>query len=157
MRIRYASGFTYIGLLLVIAFMGLGMGMATELWQTVAQREKEKELLFIGHEFRQALNNYRDSDNGDGTLPAKLEDLLRDTRAEDEVKRYLRKIYVDPMTGAANWGLILDEDGGIQGIYSQSTAVPIKNMGFSKDDVLFLNKQSYTDWKFILMPEGEES
>ena len=145
---RYTAGFTYLGLLLVMAILGLTMSMAAELWQTVSQREKEKELIFIGHQFRLALKQYRDSDDGDGTLPAKLEDLLRDVRAEDGVKRYLRKIYVDPMTGTTNWGLVLDDDGGIRGVYSLSTATPLKTTGFSKADALFANKQSYKDWKF---------
>lgn len=150
----YASGFTYLGLLLVMAIMGLTMTMAAELWQTTAQREKEKELLFIGHQFRQALKQYRDSDDGDGTLPTKLEDLLQDTRT-DEVKRYLRKVYVDPMTGNADWGLVLDEEGGIRGIYSQSNAIPFKTTGFSKDDAMFANKQSYREWRFIVKTDGE--
>lgn len=154
MRRRYASGFTYLGLLLVMAIMGLTMTMAAELWQTTAQREKEAELLFIGHQFRLALQQYRDSDEGDGTLPTKLEDLLQDTRS-DGVRRYLRKVYLDPMTGNANWGLVLDEDGGIRGVYSQSAAIPLKTTGFSKDDALFANKQSYKDWRFIVKTDGE--
>jgi len=158
---RYVNGFTYLGLLLVMAVLGLTMAMAAELWQTVSQREKEKELIFIGHQFRLALKQYRDSDDGDGTLPSRLEDLLRDVRLEDETRRYLRKIYVDPLTGTTNWGLVLDDDGGIRGVYSLSTAVPLKTTGFAKEDALFANKQSYLDWKFKIKlneddPDDEE-
>lgn len=151
------AGFAYLWFLLMLAVMSIGMGVTAELWQTVMQREREQELLFIGHEFRNALMAYRDSDVGDGGLPERLEDLLQDPRSEDEIHHYLRKIYVDPMTGNTNWGLIRDEDGGIMGVFSLSTSVPIKQTGFTKYDRLFAGKQSYSQWTFIIKnEEGED-
>ena len=51
---------------MLVAFMGVGLVLASELHATAARREKERELLFIGHEFRNALGRYYDSTPGDG-------------------------------------------------------------------------------------------
>ena len=42
------GGFTYIGLLIVIAVMGIGLGAIGPLSRSVQLRDKEAELLFIG-------------------------------------------------------------------------------------------------------------
>ena len=152
---RFSYGFTYIGLLLAIAMIGISMAVAAELWQTTAQREKEAELLFIGHQFRDAIEKYYKSDRGSGGFPEKLEDLLQDPNVDDPT-RYLRKIYRDPMTGSQQWGLVRDEDSGeIRGVFSLSTGQPIKRSGFDKADVGFTDKLSYAEWKFIYNPDGD--
>ncbi|HEY4973966.1 MAG TPA: hypothetical protein VII41_10175, partial [Steroidobacteraceae bacterium] len=94
-------GFTYIGLLFAIAFMGLALSAIGIVWHTQAQREREQELLFIGHEFRAAIRSYYVSQSGGGPrYPQRLEDLLQDERSPEQ-KHHLRKLYLDPMTGAA--------------------------------------------------------
>ena len=63
-------------------------------------RDKERQLLFAGHEFREAIRRYLEaSPAGQGSLSAfHWTDLLRDPRSPD-IKRHLRRIYLDPMTG----------------------------------------------------------
>jgi len=70
-----AAGFTYIGVLVLVAMMGMALALASELWHTAQKREKEQELLFIGNQFRRAIAMY--SANGGGNLQ-RLEDLLKD-------------------------------------------------------------------------------
>ena len=140
-----AAGFTYIGLLILVAMMGIALTLASELWQTAQKREKEQELLFIGNQFRRALAMY--SANGGGS-PQKLEDLLKDPRIPG-VRRFLRKIYRDPITGGTEWGLVRAPGDIITGVYSLSGEEPLKQTEFSLADQAFKAKKKYSEWVFF--------
>ncbi|WP_050464823.1 hypothetical protein [Herbaspirillum autotrophicum] len=81
--------------------------------------------------------------------PATLEDLLRDGRVPG-IKRHLRKIFVDPMTGKAEWGLI-KAGGRIVGVHSLSAKKPRKQAGFA-DDMDFSGANTYAEWRFVHAP-----
>src|SRR5512143_615138 len=86
---RRQGGFTYIGVLVLVVLMGMALATAGQVWHTMQRREKEQELLFIGHQFRLALLQYAQGAPGPaGRSPLHLEDLLKDPRAPG-VKRYL--------------------------------------------------------------------
>lgn len=143
-----AGGFTYIGLLLFIAIMGVALAAVGEVWQVARQQEKEQELLYIGSQFRRALNQYALNATGPARrYPARLEDLLRDPRFPG-VRRYLRKIYTDPITGGTEWGVIKSVNGEILGVYSLSESKPMKKANFSKADQGFEKAVQYKDWVF---------
>ena len=46
--IKRQAGFSYMGLLAIIAIAGIGMAGTGLVWHQDAQREREKELLFVG-------------------------------------------------------------------------------------------------------------
>lgn len=142
------GGFTYLAVILTVAMIGAGLGATGQVWSTVQQREREKELLFIGHQYQDALRRY--VEGGPGGLrrfPRRLEDLLSDNRYPG-VRRYLRKIYRDPMTRSFDWGLVLAPDGGIAGVYSKSEATPLKTAGFAAWDARLENAKGYNEWLF---------
>ena len=143
-----AAGFTYIGVLVLVAMMGVALALASELWHTAQKREKEQELLFIGNQFRRAIAMY--NANGGGSLQ-QLEDLLRDPRVPG-VRRYLRRIYRDPMTGGSEWGLLKSGGNVITGVYSLSDEAPLKQTGFSAADRDFEGKAKYSEWVFAPRP-----
>lgn len=143
-----AAGFTYIGVLVLVAMMGMGLALTGELWHTAQKREKEQELLFIGNQFRRAIAMY--SANGGGNLQ-RLEDLLRDPRLPG-VRRYLRRIYRDPMTGGTEWGLIKSGGNVITGVYSLSDDEPLKQAGFGPGESDFEGKKKYSEWVFAPKP-----
>jgi hypothetical protein len=94
------------------------------------QRAKEAELLFIGGEYKRAIAGYYGSTPGAlKQLPKRLEDLLRDSRYP-VVRRHLRKIYVDPMTGRSEWGIVATP-AGITGVYSLSEREPFRKRAAS--------------------------
>jgi type II secretory pathway pseudopilin PulG len=138
-------GFTYLGLLIAIAIMSVTLAATGIVWHAANQREREKELLFIGMEFRRAIAAYYDAGPA-RDFPRRLEDMVRDPRYPD-VRRYLRKVYVDPMTGG-EWGLLRRPDGRIFGVYSQSERVPIKRAHFDPAPSSFKEAKTYADWKF---------
>jgi type II secretory pathway pseudopilin PulG len=137
-------GFTYLTLLLMIVVMGIVLGAAAEVWHTAVQREKERELLFAGNQFRIAITLYY---RNHATFPHNLEDLLKDPQYAF-TKRYLRKLYRDPMTGSNEWGVVRRADGGIVGIHSLSENHPVKIAGFGVAGSSFDGAVKYSDWVF---------
>jgi len=147
-----AAGFTYIALLIVIAVMGVVLAATGEVWYMAAKREKERELLFVGDQFRRAIKQYAmHSQSASGRYPMSLEDLLKDERYPN-TQRYLRKIYIDPITGSSQWGLLKGLNGEIFGVYSLSEDEPVKKRNFSFADASFEDKQKYADWVFMSLP-----
>lgn len=146
---RRQSGFTYLALLFFVATMGIMLALTGQIWSTAQQRIKEKELLFIGGEFRKAIGEYYEHTPGTvKRFPANLDELLLDNRQANTV-RHLRRIYVDPMTLKADWGVIRAPDGGIMGAHSKSSGKPVKDGGFSGGDVDFNEAKDYAAWRFI--------
>lgn len=151
MRLTHPRGFAYLWLLFTVAFLGLGLVIAAEVNSVAVQRDKEAELLSIGHQFREALRRYNARQAGPGQrYPATLDELLQDPRTPG-VTRHLRQVFVDPMTGRAEWGL-LRVGGRIVGVHSLSEAEPIKQAGFDDDDQLFAQSKRYRDWVFTHPP-----
>lgn len=147
-------GFTYLGLMLIVASMGAALAATAQVWATVVQREKEVELLFIGEEFRKALKGFAAAArNSNEHAPRTLNDLIKDPRHPD-TRRYLRKLYIDPMTGKTEWGLQKDVRGGIVGVFSLSEAKPRKVAEFSARDRDFEGKNKYSEW--IFLPKSDD-
>ena len=92
-RSRFTQrGFTYLGMMFLILAIGIGLAKAGTVWQTEVQREKEKELLFIGEQYAMAIASYYESTpSGLKQYPASLKDLLQDNRFP-AVRRHLRKL-----------------------------------------------------------------
>jgi type II secretory pathway pseudopilin PulG len=102
-----ARGFTYLGLLLLIAVSGAGLAALGSQWSHQLQRERERELRFRGGEIQAAVARYRQV-SGPGlprAWPQTLEDLLDDRRS-GEPRHHLRRLYADPFTGRADWRLL---------------------------------------------------
>jgi type II secretory pathway pseudopilin PulG len=151
-----AAGFTYIGLLIAVVILGVALSAVGTVWRTLAQREREQELLFIGREFRAAIAAYANA-NGARQFPQDINDLLEDKRGP-EPRHYLRRFYADPMTGAQDWTIIqADSLGfagftGIVGIASSSNARPLKKDGFLTGEDAFKDAVGYSDWRFVYAP-----
>lgn len=147
-------GFTYIGLLMVIAIAGIGMAGIGVVWSQDMQREREKELLFIGGEYRKAIGSYYENGLGTKQFPASLEDLMLDRRLPT-IKRHIRKLYADPMMINAknkkSWGLIMQQ-GKIVGVHTLLGDRPIKKSAFNAGDEVFAEAEKYSDWKFVFAP-----
>jgi type II secretory pathway pseudopilin PulG len=154
-----SRGFSFLWLLIVVALIGVGLSTAVQIESVAIQRDKERELLAIGSQFRNALARYYETrlDGHSREYPASLDDLLKDTR-QPGLTRHLRKIFVDPITAKPGWGLLWVK-GRIAGIHSLSDAVPIKQSGFEAEDMVFVGKQKLSEWVFaypsdlLLRPE----
>lgn len=148
------AGFTYIGLLIMVAIIGIFLATAGTVWHVAAQREKESQLLFIGEQIRTAIGSFYNAKLSPvHQFPQSLAELLRDPRTPG-VERYLRKLYPDPITGMTEWGLVKDKDDRIMGVFSLSEEHPIKLAGFSVDNKDFEGKEKYTQWMFVYHPKA---
>lgn len=132
----------------VVVVLGLTASMASALWSTVQQRANERDLVFVGRQFQAAIERYQQQARGPGDrYPQRLEQLLQDNRPLRPV-RHLRRIYIDPMTGRTEWGLIREPDGGIVGVHSLSERKPMAGtlLAASIDAAA---AKSYREWRFI--------
>ncbi len=112
----HQGGFTFLGLLLAVALMGIGLTAASEVWFTTAQRQRAEQSRWVAEEFVRAIGSYYESGPGGvKQFPAQLEDLLEDRRGP-VVRRHLRQVYLNPHNGLKEWKLIPAPGGGIRGI-----------------------------------------
>lgn len=152
MRRARQGGFTYLGALLLVALMGAALAAVGESWIANVRRDKEEQLLFVGGEFRRAIERYvAASPAGEGGYPRALEDLLADRRTP-VVRRHLRKIYLDPMTGKAQWGLVSGPQGELMGVHSLHEGRPMKQAGFAPENASLADKPAYREWRFVFSP-----
>ena len=150
---RRDHGFTYLGLLFAVALSAGALAVAASLWSTEAKRDRETELLFVGHQMRVAIGDYRDEAPAGQShvFPRSLDDLVDDKRWPTR-RRHLRKVFTDPMTGKAEWGIVQGPGGSVMGVFSQSEAAPLKRGGFAARDSDFADAASYRDWQFVYTP-----
>ena len=142
---RNAGGFTYLTMLFAVALLGLGLALTGEVWRTAAMRDKEAQLLYVGGQYRNAIGRYYLG--GPAQYPRALEDLLKDSR-QAGTERYLRRLYPDPVTGKAEWGLVKTPAGEITGVYSLSDEKPFRTTGFGAGNK-FDGATKYSEWKFV--------
>ncbi|ACO79076.1 hypothetical protein AvCA_29070 [Azotobacter vinelandii CA] len=149
--VRGQRGFTYLGVLFLVALMGGALAAAGQLWSTASRRDKERDLLWIGDQYAKALRSYYRSASGVAQYPQSLEELLEDRR-QIKRQRHLRRLYADPVTGSREWGLIRSTDGRIAGVYSLSERRPLKSANFPPEWEHFEGMTRYADWQFVADP-----
>ncbi|MBC7702027.1 type II secretion system protein [Aquabacterium sp.] len=141
MVVTRARGFTYLMLLWWMAVSSVLLAALGQSWAIEARRQREMELVFRGEQIKTALTAYQEATP---TLPkvppTRLEDLLEDRRGP-AIKRHLRKLWPDPITGSG-WGLVRQGDF-IRGVYSQSDQQPLR----APDSV-----KRYDEWRFEQSP-----
>lgn len=133
-------------LLVWVAALGAVAAHALQLGAAFTRRQAEAELLAIGAEFEAALRSH-------GAPPRAWQELLRDPRVPG-VRRHLRRVYADPLSGRPDWGLLRDAQGGIVGVYSLAPGQPLKRSGFAPAQAHFAQASGYHDWVFTARPGG---
>jgi type II secretory pathway pseudopilin PulG len=147
-------GFAYVALLLAIALIGLAASASLSLGSVMARRDAERQLLSVGLEFQQALRSYAGipvavAIPALGRGPRTIEELLKDPRVLG-IRRHLRQLYADPLTGRNDWELVRDSEGYILGLYSTAEGRPIQRTGFEAPLASFEDAESYSQWVFGL-------
>ncbi|PHV07376.1 type II secretion system pseudopilin PulG [Janthinobacterium sp. BJB412] len=148
---RRQGGFTYLSLIILVAVIGLVAASTLKMGALLQRARAEQELLNIGAEFSDALQSYANATPaGQPPQPPSLKELLKDPRFPG-VRRHLRKLFVDPMTGSAEWGVVyLADKVGVIAVYSLSDAKAIKLSNFPARYQVFEGKTLVSDWKFTM-------
>src|SRR3979490_3437133 len=108
-----SRGFTYLTVLFILAILMGGLALGGEVWETWAKREKEADLLFVGNQYRKAIQLYVHA--GKAQYTQKLDHLTKE-RPQPSTQRYLRTLYPNTMKGKNEWGFVKGPDGGIGGV-----------------------------------------
>lgn len=150
-------GYAYVMLLISLAVLSSAAAASLSFGAAWSRRDAELQLLAIGSEFESALLGYANVPLGavapaGGQGPKELLDLLRDPRAPG-LRRHLRQIYADPLTGKTDWGVDRDVHGYIVGVHSIATGKPIKQTGFPTHQQHFNEASTYAKWVFGLSPQ----
>ena len=141
------GGYALLVALVTLALLASLVSASSRAWRTAAQREREQELVFRGEAIRQAITSYVNARPSSPEWPASLDDLLQDRRFSPP-RPHLRRRYVDPFTGQADWVLITDPSAPARfyGVRSRATATALnqqvaKNLGAEGSCVC--------DWRFV--------
>jgi type II secretory pathway pseudopilin PulG len=106
-------GFTYVWVLLAVALTSAALASVAEQASLSAERQRTVHALWVREQYRSAIDSYAAVGEGTGRRgPERLEQLLRDERG-GVVRRHLRMMYPDPVTGRSDWILVRGEDGSI--------------------------------------------
>jgi len=142
-RLRSESGFTFVAALFMVAIMGVLLGAVGQSVSVIMHREKEKELIFRGLQYRDAIERWTKK----SPMPLKeLKRLLNDPQNIPNCG--LRKLYKDPITGE-DFKILEDPQSGIYGVVSKSGKEPYKQGNFPDALKSFDRKKKYSDWEFV--------
>jgi len=128
--VLFETGFTMIELMIVITIILILIGMAAQNYGKTVQHARETTLHHDLSVMRQSIDNYTLDKQA---APQSLEDLVQ--------AGYLRKVPVDPITGAADWvpqfdSFVLSPDQSTTGmvdVHSSSTRVsPFENTPYNE-------------------------
>lgn len=145
-------GFTLILVMVALVIIAILAEVASVSNQYRVKRDREAELLFRGQAYVRAIKSYYEAKPGLKIFPRNLEQLLADSRFVH--KQHIRKLYNDPITGD-DWQLVRGDDGGISGVVSGSTDVPLKQSAFPLELQHFEGAQSYSEWVFEYKPKTQ--
>jgi type II secretory pathway pseudopilin PulG len=139
------DGFVMVALLVSIAVAAVWMGTLLPSWRQQATREREAELAFRGESYARAIYLYRQKT---GNLPPTVDILVQ--------QHYLRKKYLDPITGKdflIVGGVGLQSGAGAatpgqQGGYRPTGIVGVRSTSTDTSIRIYNNQQTYSQWPF---------
>lgn len=146
---RAQDGFALPSVLVLTILVGIGAGVAADSVTGTIQRQKERDLLFVGQQYRRAIQGYYLAAQN-RQYPRELEELLQDPRFQRV--RHIRRLYSDPISGSS-MEVIRGDGGRIIGVRSASLLRPFRQANFRWQNREFAGAGHYSDWKFIYVPQ----
>lgn len=149
------KGYVLIILMMVVLVLAIGLTVAIPVYQTELQREKEAELIFRGGQYVEAVRLFQTKTPG--SFPTSLKEL--------EEKKFIRKLYKDPMTDKGEWNVVLTlgkpgqpgSEGGQNVVVAPESALPsiqnpvilgVVSSSTQKSIKLYYDQDSYDKWLF---------
>lgn len=94
-----SPGYSLVMVVMLITVLNIMVAVALPLWSGMIKRDKEEELISRGLQYAEAIRVFQ---RRFGRLPVQLEELVK------VEPRSIRRLWEDPMTGKADWILILE-------------------------------------------------
>jgi type II secretory pathway pseudopilin PulG len=111
-----SRGFTYIWLLIAVAITSAGLAATSTLYSASVARSKQIELQWVLQQYQIALKNYAAATPiGQAAQPIELYELIDDKRYVT-IRRHIRELYSNPVTGQNDWILLRQPNGRILGV-----------------------------------------
>lgn len=153
--LRSQAGVTYLMVLCLIVFLGIGMTVVGQQWTIRLKRDREAEFLFRATRIQTAIETYvADRQRRIWTTPhiypLTLDELARSPRP------YLPIVYQDPLTGGTFE--LIKVNGEIRGVKSRSEDRPLDQVHFNGaaryNEVVFLARIPCSSIVNVLQPVG---
>ncbi|WP_412022161.1 type II secretion system protein [Burkholderia cepacia] len=148
-RAARQRGLVLLALLIALMLMSIALAGALDVWSLQRRREDERQLLFVGDQYRKAIVRYYRLAR---VYPQTVDDLLDDNRFVKPA-HHLRRGYPDPITGQNDWAFLWRDDR-FYGVYSNSDQATVKRAGFPLRYMDFEGEETYRKWKFLYLAPG---
>jgi general secretion pathway protein G len=143
-------GVTLIELVVAITILLILTSAALPIARTRIKRERERELRRDLWEMRDAIDRYKDAADrgafqikvGSEGYPPDLETLVNGVDVQGKKVRFLRRIPVDPMTGAPEWGLRAMQDDPNSTSWGGQNVFDV----YTKAEGTALDGTKYSEW-----------
>jgi type II secretory pathway pseudopilin PulG len=113
---RVEPAFTYLGLMILVAILALATSATLTLGSIAQRREAEQRLLEVGDRLSPGNHQLREQQPGGSTAATPLRSpICSRIPRYPGVRRHLRRLYPDPISGSNEWGLVAAPGGGIMG------------------------------------------
>lgn len=147
---KRSKGYTLLILMFAVAVLSIGLMVAFPVWETQINREREKELIFRGNQYIEAVRLFQQK--YPGSFPHSLKELHEE--------KCIRRLYEDPMTKHGRWNLILSSgqpSRGKKGQSPQSVMVAPPGVLSSIDNPQILGVVSPSQEKSIKIYHNQET
>lgn len=144
------QGLTLTELIIVVSVVAILASAALPIARFQVRREKERALRNDLEEIRDAIDKYKNAADRGAFLikfdsfgyPADLNTLVDGVEVQGKKVKFLRKIPVDPMTGAADWGLRSMQDEATSISWGGQNVFDV----YSKSQSIGMNGMKYSEW-----------
>jgi len=137
------DGYIMVVLLVAMAVSAVWMGAALPAWRQQVVREREAELIFRGEQYARAIYLYRQK-NGGQVLPPNIDVLVS--------QKYLRKKYLDPITGKDFFPI-----GGAGAVGATAGITGVRSTSNDGSIVVYRNAQVYSEFQFNWTFEAQKA
>ena len=148
-------GFTLLELIVVIGIIAVLASVSIPMVEVTIKRQKELTLRRNLRIIRMAIDEYKkfvddnkiEVDDDTYGFPEKLESLVtgieyRDKQNEEKIKKFLRRIPIDPMTHSFDWGMRSYQDDRDANYWGGENVWDV----YTKSGRKALDGSNYKDW-----------